>query len=68
MVGGGGAMRFPGAGGARVDGFGRATRFALKGGVGTSKTGLLISMGCFSYLISTGASMMLGGMICSIYF
>lgn len=60
MVGGGGAMRLPGAGGARVDAFGGAIGFALMGG-GASNTGLLNSMGGFSYLAWTGASKKLGG-------
>ena len=67
MVGGGGARRLPGAGDARVNGFGGAIGFVLIGD-GASNTGLLISMGCFYYLISTGASTMLGGITFSISF
>jgi hypothetical protein len=67
-VGGGGAMRLPGAGGARVDGFGGAIGFAFMVGGGALNTGLLMSTLGSSYFTSTGASMMLGGVIFSIGF
>ena len=74
-MGGGGAIRFPGAGGARVGGFRGATGLIFEGsctsetGFTTSRVGYLtFTTSRMGYLTSTGTSRILGVIIYSIFF